>query len=325
MQISCPHCHAAYEVGALIKNAILVCHRCHAEFSMNDEIARREQDQKRAEAEATLPLFDLSKRKQSEESSETHPHPPLPSREKSREVVTEKSVHKEKSGIPVPTFIAGDHGYADETGFKEPIIVKHSADNPQLPDEIDSDEISSTAYEPLAPARKELVIWPWLVAMLLIISSFGFWYKKDVWLDHPWVRSVLINMYLPVEVRDKDWFIVPDSVQGHWLKRDDGSQVLLIQGRIENRLYCELPPPHIAIHFFDDSGINESIDEKTLPITEPPSMDQVKHAPFVTPDLDRIPVEAQGQRGFFLVLESLPDQVADFTLSPVAKKHPRLN
>lgn len=32
MRIVCPECHAAYQVGAMIKNAILVCHRCNTEF-----------------------------------------------------------------------------------------------------------------------------------------------------------------------------------------------------------------------------------------------------------------------------------------------------
>ena len=174
------------------------------------------------------------------------------------------------------------------------------------------------SLEPTPPARKEIRIWPWLVVILLIISGVGFWYKQDAWLDHPWVRSVLINLHLPVTVRDKDWVIVPESVQGNWLKRDDGSQVLIIQGRIENLLYCELSPPKILVRFFDESGITESLEERIMSITEPPSMEKVKHAPFVTPGLDRVAVEAQGQRGFFLVLESLPEQAADFTLNPVA-------
>ncbi len=32
MRIVCPKCHAAYQVDAVIKNAILVCHKCHTEF-----------------------------------------------------------------------------------------------------------------------------------------------------------------------------------------------------------------------------------------------------------------------------------------------------
>ncbi|HKI59553.1 MAG TPA: hypothetical protein VKA23_00845, partial [Mariprofundaceae bacterium] len=65
-------------------------------------------------------------------------------------------------------------------------------------------------------------------------------------------------------------------------------------------------------------GITDSLEERVMPITEPPSMEKVKHAPFVTPDLDKVAIEAQGQRGFFLVLEALPEQAADFTLNPVA-------
>jgi len=32
MRIVCPECHAVYKLGAIIKNAILVCHRCNTEF-----------------------------------------------------------------------------------------------------------------------------------------------------------------------------------------------------------------------------------------------------------------------------------------------------
>jgi len=351
MHISCPHCNAAYNVGPAIKNAVLVCHRCHTEFNMGDE-ARKQQEERDSAANApSLPLFDHLSAEQQPIADED---------DSGSEVSDSETMHKtteseSTSSIPIPGFLAGKHEYAKEVKeFIEPI--SHSDEKADVAEEmpegnIADEEIGNTesidlqelneeprdetatnndpeptdkalaiseTVEPTPPARKEISIWPWLVVILLIISGTGFWYKQDVWLDHPWVRSVLINLHLPVSVRDKDWVIVPESVQGNWLKRDDGTQVLIIQGRIENLLYCELSPPKILVKFFDESGITDSLEERIMPITEPPSMEKVKHAPFVTPALDRVAVEAQGQRGFFIVLESLPEQAADFTLNPVA-------
>ena len=95
----------------------------------------------------------------------------------------------------------------------------------------------------------------------------------------------------------------------------------MIEGRVANRLYCELSPPRIQVHFFDDSGLDQVLGKITLAITEPPGIEQVKHAPFEVPDIDRVPVEAQGERGFFLVLDSLPERTADFTLTAVVNGH----
>jgi len=326
MRITCPHCNASYEVGQIIKNAVLVCHRCHAEFSMLDKPLGSE-NKTVTDQDRTLPLF--------EKPSDGH------SGSTNSEPEHDDTTNEE---IEVPAFLAGSQEYAqqikrEEMPFPEPSVLSRKetpADgaldrlsegnippsNEQATGEADfsgdsDDEPLITSY---LPVRNEIVIWPWMIIILLVIGSVGFWYKKDAWMDNLWFRSVLINMYLPVEVRDKDWFIIPSSVQGHWLKRDDDSQILVIQGRIENLLYSELPPPRILVRFYDDTGITESLGEKLISITEPPSMEQVKHAPFSLPEVDRIPVESQGQRGFFLVLENLPERTADFTLTPVASK-----
>ncbi len=344
MHISCPHCHATYKVGPLIRNAILVCHRCRTEFSLDDRPIAQQQPEE-ADTEHSLPLFEHVTGQQERVEKKVEPTDGAASQE-----VEYPHADNQPATIPVPAFLEGDHKYAGqverekpsakpdaaeeekisapaETACKENSVADADQPSPEKPKGAAGNEASPPLQEtvkqteragmPLPPARQHVVIWPWLIAMLLLIGGAGFWQKQDAWLDHPWLRSVLINMHLPVEVRNKDWFIIPASVQGHWLKRDDGSQVLTIQGRIENRLYCELPPPQILVQFFDDTGLTESLGEKLLPITEPPSMEQIKHAPFVMPEKDRIPVEARGQRGFFLVVESMPERTADFTLMPV--------
>lgn len=327
----------------MIRNAVLVCHRCHTEFGMGDDIVAP-QEKQAAEETGSLPLFEKEHEANQQPegqrqtaADEGKPKPP-------------KSDENEESEIEaIPVFLTGKHAYVEQTGHEEPSLAKSPhAERKRRPAQLASDENTAKAEtkeapKPKQPApvpdteadalesddaltdtqlpqRTEVAIWPWLIVMLLVIGSVGFWYKKEAWLDDPWFRSVLINMYLPVEVRDKDWLIIPSSVQGNWLKRDDNSQVLVIQGRVENLLYTTVKPPKILVRFYDDTGISDSLGEKLMEITEPPSMEQIKHAPFASPGVDRIPVESQGQRGFFLVLEDLPDRTADFTLSPVATK-----
>lgn len=327
MRISCPQCKASYEVGTVIRNAVLVCHRCHTEFSMDQSQPETKEKEAVRDSEKSLPLFESVSQRKATADSPQQPEPVTPA-------ATEDDV---------PSFLAGEHEYAalirrEAMPFPQPPVKGESGrlrppitEKPEIQEPDTSSAPDNTPHiqlraedevgvAPTAPYRSNVEIWPWLIVMLLVIGSVGFWYKKDAWLDDPWFRSVLINLHLPVEVRDRDWFIIPSSVQGHWLERDDGSQVLIIEGRIENLLYCDLAPPKILVRFFDDTGITESLGEKLMAITEPPSMEQIRHAPFKLPDSDKIDIESQGQRGFFLVVENLPERTADFTLSPVAPK-----
>jgi len=292
MHITCPHCNAAYEVGPVIKNALLVCYRCHTEFGIDERhFEAKENGSATTEQEESLPLFDHA-----ENSSQEKPEADEPSEKQ----LPEDPIPEPKAPEPEPEKVANRESETEELN----ITTAASEDD----------------NAPLPPARKTAAIWPWLFFILLIIGGSGFWFKQDVWLDHAWVRSTLINMRLPVEVRDKDWQIVPESVHGQWLTRDDNSRILMIEGRVANRLFCELSPPKIQVNFFDDSGLDRILGETTLSITEPPSIEQVKHAPFEMPNIDRVPVEAQGERGFFLVIDSLPERTADFTLTAVVKK-----
>ena len=313
MHISCPHCKATYEIGTVIKNSVLVCYRCHTEFGVDETPGRVENETNTVDdQEQSLPLFIHA------ESLHTETEQPIvdPFIEQRKEPLVdieltefeeEQTIEELAEQQHQPEPVAEKQEAAEEHSTKEHSdIVEHVA--------------SAAENEPLPPARENVTIWPWLVVILLIIGGVGFWYKQDVWLENPWVRSTLINMHLPVEVRDRDWQIIPESVRGQWLTRDDQSPVLVIEGRIANRLYCELAPPQIQVHFFDDSGLDQVLGEVTLSITEPPSIEQVKHAPFEMPGIDRVPVGAQGERGFFLVLDSLPERTADFTLAPVVKK-----
>jgi len=358
MHITCPHCNATYEVGPVIKNALLVCFRCHTEFSVNEPsfTSENDSDERDAEQNRSLPLFehidnsspknknrDKSAERASAEADEIDvaeedveealdSSESSPDIEKSEERLdielteieneppAESSADEKSNGqVDLPEQAVSEEPPQSEPAASE---LEKPQEGPAVADEKDDTvpEPENNEPKPLAPARSRAAIWPWLIIILLIIGGSGFWIKKDLWLDNPWVRSVLINMHMAVEVRDRDWNIIPESVHGQWLTRDDQSRILMIEGRVANRLYCELSPPQIQVHFFDDSGLDQVLGEITLPITEPPAIEQLKHAPFERPVIDQVPVEAQGERGFFLVLDSLPKETADFTLTAVVKK-----
>ncbi|MDQ6959460.1 MAG: hypothetical protein Q9M27_00400, partial [Mariprofundaceae bacterium] len=166
-----------------------------------------------------------------------------------------------------------------------------------------------------SPPRARVRIMPWLLSIVLLTTVAGFWFNHDVWLDDPWLRSVLINTGLPLEVRDKDWRIQPGSVRAQWVKRNDGSRVLAIEGRVKNLLQCEITPPAIHFSIFSRDNPKHLLLERKLLISQPPLMSDIRHAPYVAPPEDRVPVSALGDRGFILLLEGLPENAGDFTLS----------
>lgn len=59
--------------------------------------------------------------------------------------------------------------------------------------------------------------------------------------------------------------------------------------------------------------------ERNLLISQPPLMRDIRHVPYVTPPEDHVDVTALGDRGFVLVLEGLPGDAGNFTLSPIAR------
>ncbi len=166
---------------------------------------------------------------------------------------------------------------------------------------------------PITAKRKRL--WPWFAAVLSLIIVLGFVLQKEQWLDNRWFRSTAMNLGLPLAMRDKDWRVIPESVHAEWIVRDDRSRALLIEGRVENLLASEQPPPKIEVTFFDAAHPERILLSRLHEITLPPTMDTVRHAPYATPDRDIIPVAPLGQRGFILVLESLPESTGEFALT----------
>jgi len=172
---------------------------------------------------------------------------------------------------------------------------------------------------PSRPSRARARIMPWLLTIGLIMTTSGLWLTHDAWLDNPWLRSVLINTGFPLKVRNKDWRIKPGTVQAQWIRRNDGSRILVIEGRVENLLQCEITPPAIHFSLFAKDAPKHLLLERELLISQPPLMSDIRHAPYVMPPEDQVPVTALGDRGFVLALEGLPENAGDFTLSAIAR------
>ncbi len=169
------------------------------------------------------------------------------------------------------------------------------------------------------PQRAKARIMPWLIAVVLLIAGGGFWMNHDAWLDDPWLRSVLLNAGLDMEIRDKDWHVDPGSVSAIWLERQGGETVLVITAEVHNKLQSDLPPPLIHITLYARDNPDELILERDLIITRPPLMQAIRQAPYSPPSRDNAPIAALGKRGFVLVLEDLPQNAGNFSLQAKAR------
>jgi len=166
----------------------------------------------------------------------------------------------------------------------------------------------------LAPVRNTAHIWPWLLMILIVLATTGFWVQKDAWLDNRWLRSTLINIGFDMTLRAKDWRISPASVQPKWIVRSDGSRILLVRGTIENLLNSDMSLPKINMMFFSKTEPDKKIGNAVFDITLKPSDQQMPDMILVR---DSRPVAALGKRSFSIVAESVPEQTGDFTLTPV--------
>jgi len=280
MRIACPHCQAAYQIEALPSGAVLVCHRCGNKFSAQDE---EEQASKIVQPDEQLPLF-----------------------------------HGQRDNTSAPAI--SQHNRGEQ--LSSPIPSASTPDSPPAQSGPDSvfDGVNTVTYraEPMpdkeAPQARSTRIWPWLVSVLVISIVAGFWLQKDDWLDNRWFRSTAVNIGIPISLRDKDWRVIPESVHAQWIIRDDQSKALLIEGRVENLLASDLPSPKIEVTFFTQDSPDQVLLTRLMEITLPPTMTAVRHAPFLPPDRDIIPVSALGQRGFILLLQALPEDTGDFAL-----------
>jgi len=355
MQIVCPTCDARYEIEEIEEEALLVCHRCETEFTVAptppSASARvlddahllsllksgRSSDREGAKEERPLraPTVPFVEPVESGPQQDAAHEPELPTAEPDAplRVVPERfdvhhyvANHKSVSDKTVVAEEQASQQQAAHHSVAAPRIVPlHEEPESEPLDE--SEEVQTHTAAPrrltesmIAPHRKRASIWPWLTALLLLIGAAGFWFKQDIWLDNLWLRTILIRMHMPVDVRPTDWRIESASVQAQWVTRDDQSQVLMIQGQVSNLLAVELPLPMVRIRFYAAENPTQLVGEFNAEITDLPNEDLVRHAPYIKPATDQFPVAAKGSRTFVLVVENAPEKIGDFALDPLPQK-----
>lgn len=312
MRITCPHCQTIYQLQAVNAETTLVCHRCDTEFSLAQLSGPAQTTHPVNEKENTANLFDPSAIQTETNASADAALKPEKTTQTSKAVgedeTTETPDESESDAIQEPAIIPAQEIAASEETSTEP---------ESTPDE--TTDTSQKALPSAPPQRSKARIMPWLFAVLLIIAGSGFWMNQDAWLDDPWLRSVLMNIGLDIQVRDKDWHIDPQSVEMTWLKRTHNDTVLVITGEVHNLLQSDLPPPAIHFTLYGRDNPDTRILERDLVITRPPLMQTIRKTPYTPPPKDITPVRALGKRGFILVLENMPQNAGNFTLSPLAR------
>lgn len=291
MHIECPKCHTGYHLDEIDEDAVLVCHRCRHEFRVPAESA----------PENRLPESPVTTT-------------PTPEPELAGHTFGANNLEEPQTSAFDTFQEATEPVHEEHTASKRLIEPAHGIvpDVPAGPQAVGK-----------APIRKGPSLWPWLLIILLIIAAASFWANRGAWLSDPWLRSVLMNMDVPLDVRNTDWRVTPESVQSQWVRRDDGKQILVIEGRVKNQLQAELPPPHLRLRLFAADDPAHMLSEYILPITQPPLLGAIRRAPYSAPPEDTVPVTALGDRGFILILENAPKAMGDFTLQPVTLNTPQ--
>jgi len=293
MRIICAHYQTIYELQAVDADTTLICHRCHTEFNIGQTSDTAAQDDAGKADERTENLFEAA--------TQT---PIIPARDMA-DIADDN---------PDCSPAAEDSG----PNAKATDLESDDSESNELLAENTRDAVQTSAVAP-PPQRRKAHIMPWLFSILLIIAGSGFWVNQDAWLDDPWLRSVLLNIGLDIQVRDKDWFIDPQSVEVTWLKRKQNDTVLVVNGEVHNLLQTDLPPPAIHFTLFSRDNPDTRILERDMIITRPPLMQTIRKTPYTPPPKDTTLIPALGSRGFILVLENMPQNAGNFTLSPVVR------
>jgi len=216
--------------------------------------------------------------------------------------------------LPGPVIIP-----AREAWPEDPATPVAAAPQSGPADEADALDVEQDDFAAGPPPRAKARIMPWLITVVLLIGGTGFWVNHETWLDDPWLRSVLINTGVKMQIRDKDWRVQPDSVSAVWIERKNAGTALVITGEAHNLLQTELRPPLIHVTLYAQDNPDEIIAERDEIITRPPLMQTIRSAPYSPPPRDDTPIIALGKRGFILVLEDLPQNAGNFTLQAKAR------
>ncbi|MDX8398066.1 MAG: hypothetical protein R8K49_07085 [Mariprofundaceae bacterium] len=200
-----------------------------------------------------------------------------------------------------------DQSKAESTLQNQPSITPTSESSPKNSPE---PHIPEQAY----PARKQAHIWPWLIFILISISGFGLWQHQQQWQAQPWLRSIMLQVQIPIQQHASDWKLMQDQSHSQWITRQDNSQILFIDSAIKNLLSAKQAPPTLQLRFYAAPN-SPAIQSRIIAITEPPSLPNIRHAPFIAPATDLTPVMEHQSRTFSLVIENIPKHARNFTLS----------
>lgn len=312
MRIACPHCQAIYEVATAEPDVSFLCSRCHNEFRIGEGMDGASGQGREAPSvpDGQMGLFEKERPEKPHsgiryQPADSHAQPPLfLERLASADTlspVTSRSGKQEKNA-------------EEPKGRQRPPAA---AKKPQKLPEPVATAVPSEAKVPdtLAPEHRAPRLLTWLSGVMLIVAIAGFAYNHQSWAKNTWVRSMLLNLHLPITVHASDWRIPPSSVHAEWLKRDNGSAVLVIEGRVDNLLHTQLATPWIEVTVYDAIHSDKTVKRRTYPITLPPAIGAIRHAPWVSPPQDNVPVAAAGSRGFILVITDLPRYAGEFTLN----------
>jgi len=198
--------------------------------------------------------------------------------------------------------------------FSPETVEQEASEKPNQPDS--AEVLEQPEFSP--PPRKTVSIWPWFFTLLILITSAGTWIQKDAWLDNRWMRGMLLGFNLPLENREKDWLIIPESVRIEWITRDDNSKVMLISGTIKNLLASRMPYPEIEITFYSSLQPDLVLESRSFPITEKPDVKTFAHAPFALPKSLKI-AAGHSSHEFIVMSESVAEGAGDITLTPLVR------
>ncbi len=151
--------------------------------------------------------------------------------------------------------------------------------------------------------KRRSKFWLWMILLLISVAAAGLVRNWEQWSHHSLIRGYTMKIQPKTAVLDRDWEILPTSIHTQWLKRADNSLVLILEGQVENKVSIALPTPEIKITFITQTGQNTELIQA---ITEPASLDVLTTVPFMSPPVDKTPVNALGSRGFLLVIEDVP-------------------
>ena len=225
-------------------------------------------------------------------------------------IQTEETEHADQK----PLWIHGSNLFASPPFLRKTDNSENEENEPSDPPLFPTDKQIDEPLELAAPIRERVHLWPWFFSALLTLTAVSIWTQKEVWLDNRWMRSTLSNLALPLENREKDWLILPQSVRTEWITRDDNSRAMVVSGYIKNLLASSMLYPDIEITFFSNLQPDLTLGKRVLPLTGKPDFKAISQSPYVAPETLKMAKESS-ETEFVMVIESVPDGTGDFTLT----------